>query len=397
MNPESERQLPAGDRSEQPDASDDLQLVPTVAGESARLEAANLAVAGDTVTVNTAWMPPEQRALVLWLYAWFKESGMTGPEFQHDSDIDTSTLSRVWNDRYRYPLTVKKDGIETPHPKVGLRVGIEALCERIKRYKELCEARAFETRAPFIETSVWNRVDKICQEALVMQAIAFIYGESQVGKTEALKQRRFRNNHGQTVYVLTPAGGGKLELLQAIARAMKIPTRITIDQLKFRIGRYLGPTITLILDEVHEFMLSYTKKGMQQCLAILRQLQESSGCGLVLCGTNAFRKELEEGEFSKAMTQLRRRGIWELQLEDKPTWEDLGLIAGHYKLGQPTGEAREHVEWLRNEMGLGKYCKFLARASQLAKKQNDRMTWDHFTKVINIAAVMKAKPTEKTK
>jgi DNA transposition AAA+ family ATPase len=230
-----------------------------------------------------------------------------------------------------------------------------------------------------------------------MQAIAFIYGESQIGKTKALEQRQFRNNHGQTVYTLVPAGGGKLELLQAIARAMKIPTRITIDQLKFRIGRYLDPTKLLILDEVHEFMLSYTKKGMQQCLAILRQLQESSGCGLVLCGTNAFRKELEEGEFSKAMTQLRRRGIWELQLEDKPTWEDLGLIAGHYKLGQPTGEAREHVEWLRNEMGLGKYCKFLARASQLAKKQNDRMTWDHFTKVINIAAVMKAKPTEKTK
>jgi len=111
-----------------------------------------------------------------------------------------------------------------------------------------------------------------------------------------------------------------------------------------------------------------------------------------LCGTTeGFRSELERGEFANSLKQLRERGIWEVQLEARPTAKDLELIAEHYKLGAPSGETAKLVREVTTEFGLGKYTKFLARASQLAAKKSERFAWRHFCDLVAIANRLREK------
>lgn len=333
-------------------------------------------IAGDTVTLNTADYPEEQRNLIRWAYAFAKENDWSWDELASNLKVSTTTFYRIWHGDYKNPAT-------------GQAVDVSGICEKIERFKRLAEERAYTRRMPFVETSVFRRVEKLCKEALIMQTIACIYGESQIGKTESLKEVKRRNNHGQTKYVLMPASAGVQSMMKAIAEACNISVNTSFEALRGRVANHLDDSMLLIIDEVHECFVSYQKTSMVKCLSVLRQLQETTQCGLVLCGTNVFRTEMEKGEFSQSLKQLRKRGIWELQLESTPTQADLALIAQHYKLGQPTDEAAELVKWIAKEMGLGKYTKFMARAAQLAAKKEERFTWDHFVKTVAIATKLK--------
>jgi DNA transposition AAA+ family ATPase len=63
------------------------------------------------------------------------------------------------------------------------------------------------------------RISKVCDETLLCNTIAMVYGESQIGKTASLKEYARRNNQGQTVYPLMPASAGVQSMVRAIAEA----------------------------------------------------------------------------------------------------------------------------------------------------------------------------------
>lgn len=335
-------------------------------------------ISGDTVTQATAGYPEVQRAIVRRVYALAMEQGWSYEAAAAQTKVSSTTLYRVWTGTYR--------------GESGEQVKLDGVCERLERFLGLWEARVPEARLPFIETSVWKRTAKLCQEALEMQAIAMLYGEPQIGKTACLREVSRRAGHGQAPYVLTPAGGGQQSLMRTIAEQCHISPQTSFEELRRRVGNYLDDSKLLLIDEVHECFTSMHKGSMLKCLGMLRQLQESSGCGLVLCGTNVWRHELERGEFAQALRQLCRRGIWTLQLEGVATQADLRLIAAHYRLGEPAGEAADLVRHIAHTAGLGKYCKFLHRAAALAAKRQQRMSWEHFVKVVAIAESLAAMP-----
>jgi DNA transposition AAA+ family ATPase len=189
-----------------------------------------------------------------------------------------------------------------------------------------------------------------------------------------------------------PASAGVQSMMREIAEALHISSRTSFEQLRGRVANALDGSRLLLIDEVHECFVSYQKSSMVKSLNVLRQLQETTKCGMVLCGTNVFRHEIERGEFAQALKQLRRRGIWELQLESVPTDGDLALIARHYRLPAPDEKAQELVGWIAAEMGLGKYTKFLARASEMASQKRETMTWEHFSRVVQIAETLRKAP-----
>lgn len=340
-----------------------------------------ISLAGDQVTICTQNYPEEQRGLIRWLFAWAKDHNLSMREVEDSTKLNQTTLYRVWTGKY-------------VNHQTGEQVDLSGVCERIARFKDLTEERERAGKLPFIETSLFQRVEKLCREALVDQSFAFIYGESQIGKTAALQEVKRRNNHGQTIYVLMPAMCGVQGMMQAIAAECHISVRTNFTELKRRLETYFDPTRLLIVDEVHECFVGHHKTAAVRCLSFLRQLQERTGCGMVLCGTNVFRDELEEGEFAQSLKQLRKRGIWELQLESVASDRDVAMIAKHYQLGEPTGEAAQLVRWINQEMGLGKFTKFLARAAQIAAKQRVPFTWNHFVKVVTIAEALRRKSNQ---
>jgi len=340
-------------------------------------------LSGDTIAEAARKYPEPHAAALTWLFHHAKHNGLGWAETARAVGVSTTTLYRIWTGAYL-------------NPKTGEMIDISDHIDAINKYRLLAEAREQMTRLPFVETSVWRRIEKICRETLEAQNISFIYGESQIGKTAALKEYVRRNNHGRTIYVLMPASGGVQAMMKAIADACHISSKSCFEHLRERVKNFLDQNKLLIIDEVHEVFCSYQRTSMIRCLSVLRQLQETTSCGMVLCGTEVFRQELERGEFAQALKQLRKRGIWELQLESHPTESDLKIISDYYKLGPPPPEIRHLIKHIAVTHGLGKYIKFIQRAAQLAKSKNQKFTWDHVAKINNIAAELQRGPRTET-
>lgn len=341
-----------------------------------------LNIAGDAMVLGTADYPRAQRDLFRWLYGYAKDNQWNWGDLHSAVRLNSTQLYHIWNG--------------SQGQRGGKPTELAAAAKKIERFKERAEKQAAATRLPFAETSVFERISTVCDEALTCQTIAMVYGESQIGKTASLKEYARRHNHGQTVYVLMPASAGVQSMMRAIAESCYISTRTCFENLRSRVTRYLDDSKLLIIDEVHEAFVSYHRQATVKCMSVLRQLQEQTGCGMVLCGTNVFRNQIERGEFAQSLKQLRKRGIWELQLEDTPTAGDIALIYSHYGLPKPKGGNATLVEAVCKKHGLGKFTKFMARAAQKAAKQREKFQWKHYEAVIAAAnALVRAPETKK--
>lgn len=338
-------------------------------------------VAGDTVTQATADLPGDQQAPIRRIYALAKEERWTWADAEQRTGIDSTTLFRVWCGTYIHPQT------REPMP-------LDGVVERLRKFFKRWDARAASENGFFVETSVWRRTHKLCREVFEAHSIGFMFGEGQIGKSYCLKEYGRRYNHGETKYLVAPAGGGMQSLMKGLANACNISVRSSFDSLRERVRAALDPSTLLIVDECHEIFQSYQRGSAVKCFAILRQLQEASQCGMVLCGTNVFRTELERGEYAQAMRQLRRRAIWQIEFEPYPLREDLVSMAAAFRLPEATGEAQSLARAIGKEWGLGKYTKFLIRADALARAKKERLTWAHFIKVISVADAISKPPTE---
>jgi DNA transposition AAA+ family ATPase len=332
-------------------------------------------LSGDVVTVATAAIPDEtQRMLVRWSFDFAKSNDWDWKEASAQFKISTTVLFRVWSGKYI-------------NPKTGQPVALDGFCESVARFKALAEQRnAALTRLPFVETSTWRKIDHICTEALVSNTIAFIFGDSQVGKTRCLKEHARRNNHGQTAFVDTP-GDGVQGLCMDIARALHIGTS-SFDKTFRRIVTALGPNKLLILDDVHVIFECYQKTSIARCLTLIRKIHDRSGCGLVISATDVFATDAAKSEFRNTMKQFFRRGPLTLQLGTQPPWEDVVRIVEHYQLPAPKGGVEETLRTLARHDGLGKITKFLAGAARSAAKKRQPFAWNHFERYYDITKRM---------
>jgi DNA transposition AAA+ family ATPase len=334
-------------------------------------------VSGDTVVTSTSEYPEDQRLLLRWAFHYAREHNIPNVDFQKTFGVSYNALYRVWTDRYR-------------HPETKARISPHGICRELAKAKSLIEERASIRRVPFIETSVWRRINTVCAEALVSQSIALIYGEPQIGKTACLEEHMRRNNHGQTKYVPVPATSGVQYLVREIATACKVPNDKGIEVLRGRINKSIDSKTLLIFDELHLIFLTYSRQSVLRALEFIRQIHDRTKCGMVLCGTRVWREQLETSDYSQFLKQLRRRsGGLEAQLPDHVPAEDLDLFAHAYHLPPAKGEARELILAINKEHGLGYYVKTLARAARAAQKKQQRYTWDHFTNAYSILTRLK--------
>jgi DNA transposition AAA+ family ATPase len=356
-------------------------------------------IGANTVTRCTEHLPDDQKLLVRWLYTYARDQKWDWSELVQQSKLNQSTLWRVWTDKYRTP-THKYVGNgsnrqKVPIPNGGERVSLAGVCEKVARLKGLIEEREAVIRTEFIETSVWDRVEWTCRRAFIRRKIGFIYGESQIGKTTCLKEYMRRNNHGQTRYVEMPPASGVQLMLKCIARALNVSPNTAFDNLLQDVIDALDDKMCLLVDEVHRVFTTYQKSSVMRCLDVLRHIHDQTKCGLVLCGTNVFKDQLQEGEFKKYLKQLQRRGLYETQLPEAPPREDLDLVSAHFGLPSATGEAEELLEELANKEGFGVVITRLTDASELAANKKQKLAWEHFIKAHNIVSKMKLLPAKR--
>lgn len=318
----------------------------------------NLGFSLDRVKKAIGDLPEDQQLPILWAFQLAKKSDWRLKDLTDQIGYSPTTWHKIFS---------------------GTREGgLTNVVKAINDFRRLHEERQSAIAPDFIITSLTKRIWEACDFALISQSVVFLWGENQIGKTAALEEYQRRHNHGQTIIVRLPASAGVQMVAKEIARAAGISPNSSFENLRHRILAGIDHRNTLIFDEMHQAFLTYQKGSSLKVLEFIRELHDRSKCGLVLCGTNVWREEIQRGEHAKVLAQLRNRGVAHIQLEDRPKNSDLRKFWQFYNLPDPEGPAATVVRDLVAEHGLGKFVKFLQTAARLANKRDEPVAWHHF-------------------
>ena len=345
-------------------------------------------IPGDVVRRATEDLPPEQRDPVIWFHQWCRKADLSKADLGH--------------------VLKKPDGggFYSPDSIVQLLTGgrirrgenIDPMLDAISNLRKVEEHRSHQATSGFVETRLFFEIEKRCLKALHRQRIMFIFGDSQIGKTESLMEVQRRHNHGQTVYIETPTGGGVGGFVFALAKQFSIPTKGGLSSsLRERVIESFDSRMLLIVDEAHRCLRRDCVSGLE-VFSFLRELWNRRKCGMVLSLTNEGRDAFLHGPHASALAQLWRRRITPLQLPNVPPDDDAALFAAAYGLTEATDEAvairvsltddqgrrlcQQHSDSplrlqravLKTE-GLGVWIGILQDAADMAAEQSKKISW----------------------
>lgn len=330
-------------------------------------------------------LPSEQASAVKWLGAYCRKNDL--------GKAQMATLLKKPNGKfYGY------DSVYQLLTGIRIRKGenITPIIDAIENIRQLETQREKLASSGFIHTRLAGIIWQRCDKARVRQRIGYIFGDSQIGKTEALKEYARRNNHGQTVYVEVPDGGSKGSLLREIANAIGgLSLKVSNERLGDNIIDCIDPSMLIIFDEAHRMFKGAA--GLRS-LDFIRRLWNKKKCGVMLSLTNEEKKSILSGPNSKELEQIWRRRAQPLQLPDTPFLDDLELFAAAYglppaddnpvsitiKVAAENGRIRNQTHTQTSlalqkeritEEGLGVWISLLQDASDIAQELDKQITW----------------------
>jgi len=327
----------------------------------ARSDRANARIPGYRVFDATKNLPEDQMLAIRWLHSRYYDSGKSLADIGALIGYDGGNVSKIFHCKYEGDLG--------------------AVVKAIERYRKLAAERASVNRAPYIETRLYRDIEECCQAALIYKKIVYIHGESQVGKTAALDHYCEKHNHGETIKVEMPVGGGLSAFCGALAARLRMNPDANAVAIQANITRSITERNLLIIDEAARLFQARAYRGQSlRTLDFIRALHDTTGCGVVLCGTNIFRDQMEDRAMAKFLNQFNRRCLLRRQLPDTPSRADLNAFARHYALAPAGGDALALQNAVVTAHGLGVWLTTLTAASRNATKQKKEMTWEHVLK-----------------
>lgn len=342
-------------------------------------------IAFDVVAAATAELPDRDREALRWVAQYGRSKNVAVDEIA--TKLRKPEGGSYSGDSLYQALTGRRE----PEQLKNLVVAIEKL-------REIEEERAGLVDTGFIENTISRRLFAACRKAFIRRKIIFIWGESQIGKTTALRAYKEKFNHGETIYVRMPTGGSMDSFVRELADVLGIPRGNQGEELRRRIIASFDDRMLLIVDEAHECLSEhYAKRGLRT-LNFIREIHDRRGCGIVLSATNVFRDAILRGPQAKNLRQLWLRGMAPLQLPDRPSIQDLNAFAKAYGLGPaPADEIGVRVNYVDDdgkecaktitkspaalqtevvrEFGLGRWNMILQEASDLARERRRPIAW----------------------
>jgi len=199
------------------------------------------AIPGDIVQQSIQSLPTDQQKTVRWFANWCREN-------QPDKTAMSALLKKPGGrgfysyDSIYHVLTgsrLKQGGNVTP------------VITAMAAFEKLENERANQIESGWISTRLGKLISDRCRRAFLRNRILFIFGDSQIGKTENLKKYAKDHNHGETIYIETPSGGMLGTFLIELGRQLNISTKIPQAELRGRIIKAFDSNMLLIADELH--------------------------------------------------------------------------------------------------------------------------------------------------
>lgn len=279
---------------------------------------------------------------------------------------------------------------------------LQAFAQAVQRLRRrLSESEAI-TGEGFIQTPITKLVWRVCQSALRKHRLAFIFGESQIGKSTAVTEFARCHNHGTTVLVRMPTAGALGKFQAELCGRLGIAQHRRNEDLSRRIFDAFDESMLLVVDEAHQCL--YGPTGTIT-LDWIRELHDRRRCGVVIVATEALRQSLNSNRTLRQLWRRRSPGMV-VTLPSTVPQDILEQFAEAYGLdaapdrrvtvqyrddfGHEKKYTRNPLE-LQNEVlqdeGLGAWCKLLDDAKDLAEASDGRMGW---TKVLIAYAIARS-------
>lgn len=344
----------------------------------------------DSLRANIAYMSADAKELLIWAFTWCIDPAhpISLDDFCDRVGYAKNTVWKIYTGKYTHPES-------TPEQKKMMDAP-DKLLKGIRDFRKIENQRQKLGRIGFVVTPTVKRVYQACDLARKSQTPVFIYGASQVGKTEACRQYCIENNHGRSVLVELEAVNGLRGLLQAVAEKVGVSPNANTPDLIARIKKAVTSDMVIILDEVHLLANVYRKGSFFACMETVRRVfVDHCKCGLVLTftllGYNAAEKEK-----ARELEQIFRRGVHKFNLGDRPSVADVAAIVRSSKLEMParhevivaklerteiTDEPYKRLGQLAKEDGLKAIIERLRAASELAADKGEDMTWEHWVMI----------------
>lgn len=359
-------------------------------GDTAR---ASWNFSADAVAGNTAHYTPEARELLRWAFAFCIDPRhpMARDEFSRRVGYSDNVIYKIYTARYRDPNSGEL--LQVP----------EKLLSALRTFKAVEMERELMGQKAFVITPTVRGCWELFDLARESQTPAFLFGASQIGKTEALRQYAIRNNHGGTPYVRFGAASGLNGMMRLIAEAVGVSPKTETKKLIERVKKALQPNMLLLLDEVHQLVYTYRRESFFACVEVLREIYDCTKCGIVLSMTNLGRDKFER-ERRTELEQMFRRGVHRLELGSMPSREDLQAILLAW--GLPWPEPRTEIEilgvrekpyailrQLAREEGLTAIFERLRYSRKIARLAGQALDWPHVVEA-HLTLAAKATPPE---
>lgn len=355
-----------------------------------RVAGPRFTIAAHKIMEATADLPDRERNALRWAHSYCVAKNISHAELG-------AKLKQPNGDAY------SKDSLY--HAFTGGREAdqLKNMVAAIESLRRIEEERADLVDSGYLHTSISKRVWRVCRRALLRKRIGFIFGDTQIGKTEAVEAYRKvpEHNHGQTKYFRFPSGGAYGDVLREMALMLGLPTGNNGTDMRREIIDSFDEHMLLIADEIMESqsMTTGSVKRYLRTINFLREIHDRKKCGVVLIGTNVFRDAMLHSKEARNLRQTIGRGLPFEQLPRSLGRADLNMFSKAFGLGPAPDEeisvritvvddadGTERQETIKKnpltlqtevnaDVGVGRWKLILQEASDLAREARRPITW----------------------
>jgi DNA transposition AAA+ family ATPase len=341
------------------------------------------------VRINIGYMSPEAKDLLVWAFLWCTDVAhpIRFEDFCERVGYSPNTVWKMYSGKYLHPDSTADNRRPMDAP--------EKLLKAIRDLRRLELSRQKMGRSAFVMTPTAKRIYQACDLARKSQTPVFIYGASQIGKSEATAQYCIDHNHGRSVNVELEAVNGLRGLLQAVCLKVGQSPKGNTPDLINALKKAVTSDMVVILNEVHLLANVYRRSSFFACMETVRRIfVDHCKCGLVLVFTLLGYTAAEKDK-ARELEQIFRRGVHRVNLGDRPTLGDVGAIVRAWGLDMPArqdevvlrtegAEYREQpyvrLGQISKEDGLKAIVERLRAATELASDKEAAVTWEHWVK-----------------
>lgn len=288
--------------------------------------------------------PEPMREDALWLGGYVREKCSRSVDVLEAQvkKLGFSTTASTFLKVLRGQWNRNGDGQETA-PIISIR-NFQAIIEALRREDRIS---GLAGSVPYVETGTYRDIARFIDKKRAPQTICkfgVIIGPTGTGKSAAFKHYQQLNNHGLVVHVETPYVPSISKFVTKLAAAYGVSVFLSSEIKLKRLAENLNDRKTLIIDNAQRLYLP-SRGSNQPCFNYLQEIQDDTGCTIILSITPEFETVLGHGMTAGYFEQFEGRAGGRqsfLVLDPYPPAEDVLQIAEAYGLR----DAEKHVRYL---------------------------------------------------